>query len=90
MFRDLRLQLNELYQSYYYGLKIHPMRWLMLIRPFTTGIAIYTFYALQPYLLKLYGDPSAYSIAGLSAALIAGAQIVGGLVVPWIRKQFNK
>ncbi len=32
---------------------------------------------MQPYLLELYGDPSAYSIAGLAAAIVAGAQIVG-------------
>ena len=36
----------------------------------------------QPYLLQLYGDPNAYGIAGLAAALVAGAQIVGGLLVP--------
>ena len=70
------------------GWRNRPVRWLMLSAPFTTGVAFYAFYALQPYLLELYGDPSAYSIAGLAAALIAGAQIVGGLVVPWARRLF--
>ena len=32
---------------------------------FTGGVGIYAFYALQPYLLELYGDPHAYQIAGL-------------------------
>ena len=62
----------------------------MIAAPFTTGVGFYAFYALQPYLLELYGDPNAYSIAGLAAALIAGAQIVGGLVVPWARRLFRR
>jgi MFS family permease len=44
---------------------------------------------MQPYLLELYGDPSAYSIAGLAAAIVAGAQIVGGLSVPVVRRFFS-
>jgi MFS family permease len=61
----------------------------MLAAPFTAGVGVYGFYALQPYLLELYGDPDAYGIAGLAAAIIAGAQIVGGLVVPWVRRRFR-
>ena len=45
---------------------------------FTGGVGIYGFYALQPYLLELYGDPQAYQVAGLVAAIVAGAQILGG------------
>ena len=52
-----------------------PVRWIMLAAPFTSGIGFYTFYALQPYLLELYGDPEAYAVAGLAAAIVAGAQI---------------
>ena len=33
----------------------------MLAAPFASGVGIYTFYALQPYLLELWGDPKAYS-----------------------------
>ena len=51
-------------------------------RAFSAGVGIYAFYAAQPYLLELFGDPTAYSIAGLAAAILAGAQIVGGLIVP--------
>ena len=47
----------------------------MVAALFTGGVGIYAFYALQPYLLELYGDPNAYSIAGLVAAIVAGAQI---------------
>ena len=71
------------------GLRNRPVRWLMLAAPFTTGVGFYAFYALQPYLLELYGDPDAYSIAGLAAAVIAGAQIVGGWSVRYVRRWFT-
>jgi len=72
------------------GLRNPPVRWLMLAAPFTVGVGFYAFYAFQPYLLELYGDPNAYSIAGLAAAIVAGAQILGGLVVPWVRRLFAR
>ena len=73
-----------------YGLRNPPVRWVMLAAPFASGVGIYTFYALQPYLLELWGDPNAYSIAGLAAAIVAGAQILGGYLAPWFRKLFRK
>jgi MFS family permease len=73
-----------------YGLKNPPVRWVMLAAPFVSGVGFYTFYALQPYLLELYGDPNAYSIAGLAAAIVAGSQIVGGYAAPRIRGLFKK
>ncbi len=72
------------------GLRNRPVRWMMLAAPFTGGVAFYAFYAMQPYLLELYGDPTAYSIAGLAAAIVAGAQIVGGLSVPIVRRFFSR
>src|SRR5215211_2804474 len=69
-----------------YGLGNRPVRWMMLAAPFTFGVGIYAFYAMQPYLLELYGNEQAYSIAGLAAAIIAGAQIAGGLLAPRIRR----
>jgi MFS family permease len=72
------------------GLRNPPVRWLMLAAPFTYGVGIYAFYAFQPYLLQLYGDPTAYGVAGLAAALIAAAQIAGGLLVPRIRRFFRR
>jgi MFS family permease len=71
------------------GWKNRPVRWLMLSAPFTMGVMVYAFYAMQPYLLELYGDPTAYGVAGLAAAIVAGAQIVGGLSVPLVRKAFR-
>ena len=72
-----------------YGLRVPSVRWLMLASPFTAGVGIYAFYALQPYLLELFGDSEAYGIAGVTAALVAGAQICGGLLAPRIRKLFR-
>jgi MFS family permease len=73
-----------------HGLGNPPVRYLMLAAPFTAGVGIYVFYALQPYLLELWGDPKAYSIAGLAAAIVAGSQIVGGLLAPRVRRLFKK
>ncbi|HET8671456.1 MAG TPA: MFS transporter, partial [Candidatus Saccharimonadales bacterium] len=73
-----------------HGLRNPPVRWLMLAAPFTGGVSIYAFYAMQPYLLELYGEAKAYGIAGLAAAIVAGAQIVGGLLVPHIGKVFRR
>jgi MFS family permease len=72
------------------GWRNPPVRWLMLASPFTTGVGFYAFYALQPYLLELYGDTGAYGIAGLAAAIFAGAQILGGLMVPRVRRLFAR
>ncbi|MFL5756594.1 MAG: MFS transporter [Chloroflexota bacterium] len=71
------------------GWRNPPVRWLMLAAPFTTGVGFFAFYAMQPYLLELYGDPTAYGVAGLAAAIVAGAQIVGGLSVPLVRRFFR-
>ena len=73
-----------------YGWRVPAVKWLMVEALFTGGVGIYAFYALQPYLLELYGDPDAYQIAGLVAAIVAGAQILGGLVAPWIRHRFRR
>jgi MFS family permease len=72
------------------GLRNRPVRWLMLASPFTFGVGIYAFYAMQPYLLELYGDSGAFGIAGLAAAILAGAQIVGGVMVPVVRRLFAR
>ena len=73
-----------------YGWKVPAVKWLMLSSLFSGGVGIYAFYALQPYLLELYGDPTAYSIAGLVAAIVAGAQILGGIAAPRIRRLFHR
>ena len=72
------------------GLRNPPVRWLMLAGPFSAGVGIYAFYAFQPYLLELYGDRTAYGIAGLAAAIVAGAQILGGLLAGQARRLFTR
>jgi MFS family permease len=72
-----------------HGWRVPAVKWLMVESLFTGGVAIYGFYALQPYLLELYGDPHAYQIAGLSAAIVAGAQMLGGVLAGRIRGVFR-
>jgi MFS family permease len=73
-----------------YGWRVPAVKWLMVESLFTGGVGFYAFYALQPYLLELWGDPEAYQIAGLVAAIVAGAQIVGGMAAPRIRRLFKR
>ena len=72
------------------GFRNPPVRWLMLAGPFGAGVGFYVFYAMQPYLLELYGDETAYGVAGLAAAMVAGAQIIGGLLAPRVRRLFRR
>jgi MFS family permease len=73
-----------------YGWRVPAVKWLMVEALFTGGVGIYVFYALQPYVLELWGDPDAYQIAGIVAAIVAGAQIAGGLVAPRVRDLFPR
>ncbi len=73
-----------------YGWRVPAVKWLMVEALFTGGVGIYAFYALQPYLLQLYGDPHAYQVAGLAAAIVAAAQILGGIAAPRIRGLFHR
>ena len=73
---------RTLRESVQHGLGSPPVRWVMLAAPMLAGVSIYAFYALQPLLLQLWGDPHAYAIAGSAAALVAGSQMLGGLVAP--------
>ncbi|MGQ0848957.1 MAG: MFS transporter [Actinomycetota bacterium] len=72
------------------GWRNPPVRWTLLESAFSTGVGFYAFYAMQPFLLELYGDESAVGVAGIAAAAYAGAQIVGGLLVPHLHKMFTK
>jgi MFS family permease len=81
---------NVLRGSIAHGLANRPVRWVMLTAPFTGGVTIFAFYAMQPYLLELWGNERAYAIAGLSAAIVGGAQIAGGLLVPHLRRVFRR
>jgi MFS family permease len=77
-------------ESIEHGWRVPAVQWIMLSSFFTAGVGIYAFYALQPYLLELSGMPEAYGIAGLVAAIVAGSQIVGGIVAPRIRTLFHR
>ena len=79
-----------LHASIEYGLGNRPVRWVMLTGVFGSAVMIYAFYAMQPYLLELYGNSEAYGVAGLAAAIVAGAQILGGLLVPHLGRVFRR
>ena len=81
---------NVLTQSIQHGLRRRAVRYVIFSAPFASGVAIYAFYALQPYLLELYGDKSAYSVAGLAAAVLSLSQVAGGVLAPRIRGLFAK
>ncbi|HET6778768.1 MAG TPA: MFS transporter [Gemmatimonadales bacterium] len=68
------------------GWRNPPVRWLMLAGLCAGGVDIFAFYALQPYLLELYGDPGAFGVAGLAAAIVAGTQMIAGLIVPRLHR----
>jgi len=86
----LRSTREVLDASLTYGLRSPQVRWVMLAAPFGSGVGIYTFYALQPYLLGLYGNHRAYAVAGLAAAIVAAAQIIGGYLAARFRRLFRK
>jgi MFS family permease len=77
-------------QSIESGWRNPPVRWLMLAALFTGGVGMFAFYALQPYLLQLYGNPHAFGIAGLAAAIVAGTQLLAGLLAPHFRRLFRR
>jgi MFS family permease len=88
--QPLRAMRTVFVTSLDYGMGKPPVRWMMIAAPFSSGVGIYTFYALQPYLLDLWGNSQDYAIAGLAAAIVAGSQIVGGYAAPRIRGLFEK
>jgi MFS family permease len=76
-------------QSIRHGFGNPPIRMFMLAAPFATGIGIWVFYAFQPYLLELFGDPDATYLAGIAAAVFAVAQMIGGASIRLVRKVFR-
>lgn len=78
--RPLAEAAQVLRESVDHGWRIPAVRWLMVAAFFSAGVGFYVFYALQPHLLELLGDPGAYRVAGLVAAIVACSQVVGGLL----------
>jgi MFS family permease len=72
------------------GWRNPPVRWLMLAALCAGGVDIFAFYALQPYLLELYGDRTAFGIAGLAAAIVAGTEMLAGLLAPALHRLFAR
>jgi MFS family permease len=70
-----------------HGLGNRPVRLFMLAAPFSMGVGIWVFYAFQPYLLELFGDPDAVYLSGIAAAVFAVAQMIGGSSVIWMRRR---
>src|SRR5437867_3509202 len=64
--------------SLQHGLRNAPVRWLMLAAPFSAGVGIYAFYAMQPYLLELYGRSGSYAVAEIGRASCRERVEVGG------------
>lgn len=88
--RPLRAVATIFEASLEHGLRNRPVRWLMLASPFVSGVGFYAFYAMQPFLLDLYGDQGAYGVAGLAAAIFAGSQILGGLFAARLARLFAR
>jgi MFS family permease len=86
----LKATRHVLHESIEHGLKKRSVRFMILSAPFASGVGIYAFYALQPYLLELYGDSSAYFIAGLAAAVLSLSQVAGGVLAPRVRRLFAR
>lgn len=88
--RSLREEVSTIVRnSLRHGLGNPPIRMFMLGAPFAAGVGIWVFYAFQPYLLELFGDPDAVYLSGIAAAVFSLAQIFGGFVVGRIRRLFR-
>ncbi len=72
-----------------FGWKVAPVRWMSLAGAFAFASMGYIFYAMQPYLLELYGDNEAYLVASVAATVVAGAQMVGGMTSAMVRRRFT-
>jgi MFS family permease len=62
----------------------------MLAALCTGGVDAFAFYALQPYLLQLYGDERAFGIAGLAAAIVAGSEMLAGILAPRLHRLISR
>ena len=72
-----------------HGFRNPPVRLFLLAAPFSMGVGIWVFYAFQPYLLDLFGNPDATWLAGVAAAVFAIAQMIGGATVSAVRRMFS-
>jgi MFS family permease len=87
---SIRAHVREILKgSIEHGLGNPPVRMFIFAAPLGSGVLIWAFYALQPYLLELLDNPDAVFVAGVAAALFGLAQIAGGLTVNRVRGWFS-
>ncbi len=73
-----------------YGWKNPPIRLLMVAAFLQIGFTTWAWYAWQPHLLDLWGDDGAVWLAGMIAALVAVAAMIGNGVVEWFSRFCGK
>jgi MFS family permease len=62
----------------------------MLGAVLASGTGYYVAFTMKPYLLLLAGDPHAYGLLGIAAAINAAAQTVGGLLAMAFQSLFRR
>ncbi|MET7419458.1 MFS transporter [Dactylosporangium sp. NPDC005555] len=84
--QDVRRVLTE---SVRHGWGRPAVRWVMLGAVVAAGVSYYVAFTMKPYLLQLVGDPHAYGLLGIAAAVNAAAQTVGGLLAMAFQRLFR-
>lgn len=84
--RDMRRVLTE---SVRHGWGRPAVRWVMLGAVFAAGVSYYVAFTMKPYLLQRAGDPHAYGLLGIAAAVNAAAQTLGGLLAMAFQRLFR-
>ena len=73
-----------------YGWKARPVRLLMVVSLLLSGFMMWGFYAWQRYFLDLLGQPDAVWVAGVIAAAVSIAMILGNTIVEWFTRYCGK
>ena len=81
---------NVLRDSIANGLARRPVRWVMLTGPFTGGVMIYAFYAMQPYLLELWATSARSPSPASRRPPWPARKLRGGLLVPHFKLVFGR
>lgn len=85
------LEMKKVAQSSFkYGWQQQSLRLFMIFSFIQSSFMMWGFYASQPYFLKLYGNPDAVWLAGLLAALISLAMLIGNKAADILTKKLKK
>ena len=76
--------------SLQYGWQQRPVRLLILASAIQAIFMAWGFHSWQPYFLDLLGNSEAISVAGLIAALVALASMIGNAIVEWFTRFCGK